>query len=669
MKSIIHLLTLCLIICACSENTHNEAVSYETIDYEIYVGDRLDGYQKSWQDEEGFYRYEYEFNDRGRGPHYEEKVKLDENNVISFHEIIGHNYLKDTVTETFSAKDGQAKWENTSTKGNAAFDGNAFYSSIDGSLGKTELLVRKLLSTNERSIPLIPGGEAQITSVRNVTFADSVPLDLVEITGFSFTPTYVWMDKQNRLFASVSPWFSHVRKGFHEIRKDLLRKQEETEDNYLKGLSDKLTQKPEGKTLVKNVNLFDSKTGKVLPNKTVLISGKTIEKIYSSSDKNVPEVSTVIEGNDRFLLPGLFDMHAHIFKEDGILNLAAGVTSVRDLANSLDLPDLKKAFDSNQLMGPRIVTMGGFIDKSGPYAGPIGKIVSTLEEGIEAIQFYHNNGYEQIKLYSSIDPDWVKPLTDEAHRRGMKVSGHIPAFMTAEQAVKNGYDEIQHINMLALNFLSDTIDTRSPLRFSMVAAHTHALDLESQEFKDFIRLLKREKIAVDPTVSIFESMFTTKAGDPDPSFAMILDRLPIQVRRGFYSGGLPIPEGKADVYKASYEKLLQIIKELHLNGVTIVAGTDAMAGFALHRELEKYVEAGIPPSEVLKIATITSAKVARVDKTLGSIEEGKLADLILVNGNPLENISNIRKVDLVIKDGNIYDPKQLYNSIGVKHYQ
>ena len=174
---------------------------------------------------------------------------------------------------------------------------------------------------------------------------------------------------------------------------------------------------------------------------------------------------------------------------------------------------------------------------------------------------------------------------------------------------------------------------------------------------------------VDPTVSIFEGMFKARPGEPDPAFAMILDRLPVQVRRQYFTGGLPVPEGMEERYASAYDRMLEVIKALFDGGITIVPGTDAMAGFTLHRELENYHRAGIPASEVLALATAVSAKVCGVDNELGTIAKGKLADMILVNGNPVENISDIRRVDLTIKDGRVYDPKKLYEAIGVKHYQ
>ena len=148
-----------------------------------------------------------------------------------------------------------------------------------------------------------------------------------------------------------------------------------------------------------------------------------------------------------------------------------------------------------------------------------------------------------------------------------------------------------------------------------------------------------------------------------------MDRLPIQVKRGFYSVGLPIPEGKEKQFKDSFDKLLEMIKVLHENGVTIVPGTDALLGFGLHKELENYVKAGIPNSEVLRMATIISAQVTGHADRLGSIEVGKLADVILIDGNPLEDMSDIRRVELTIKNGNIYDARTLYKAIGTKHFK
>lgn len=354
------------------------------------------------------------------------------------------------------------------------------------------------------------------------------------------------------------------------------------------------------------------------------------------------------------------------------LNIAAGVTSARDLANNPDeLPGLVKAFEGEIKIGPRVI-MAGFVDGTGPFQGPISRefLASTLDEGLSVIDRYDSlGGYEQIKMYSSITPEWVEPMATRAHQKGFRVSGHIPAFMTAEQAVNAGYDEIQHINMLFLNFLGDTLDTRSPVRFTAVAEYGSVLDFDSKEFHDFMNLLRNKKIVVDPTISIFEGMFVSRPKQPNPAFEMIIDRLPVNARRSLLEGGLEVDDEKDQLYRRTYDKALAMIFELHKAGVTLVAGTDNLAGFTLHRELENYVKAGIPEADVLRLATLGSAEVTGRSEKLGSVKKGYLADLIVIDGNPLENISDVRRVETVVKNGKWYSTRAIYNAVGVKHFQ
>jgi imidazolonepropionase-like amidohydrolase len=294
------------------------------------------------------------------------------------------------------------------------------------------------------------------------------------------------------------------------------------------------------------------------------------------------------------------------------MHLAAGVTSVRDLANDIDaLQSLKRKIEANEELGPRIL-MSGFMDGRGPYAGPTKVFVDTEEEARAAIDNYAKLGYTGIKIYSSIKPEIVPKIIELAHAKNLRVSGHVPAFMTAEQFVLAGADELQHVNFLFLNFLFDDVkDTRTPSRFTSVADRAATMDLKSERVASFVRLLKEKRIVVDPTVGIFDSMFVDRPGKMSLAFAKIGDRLPPQVRRSLFVGGLPVPEGKDERYRESAKALLRMIKLLYDTGVPIVAGTDSLAGFALHRELELYVEAGIPAAEVLKIATLGAASVMK----------------------------------------------------------
>src|SRR5205807_10543824 len=186
----------------------------------------------------------------------------------------------------------------------------------------------------------------------------------------------------------------------------------------------------------------------------------------------------------RALLPGLWDMHVHISPgTDGMLHLAAGVMTVRDMGNdTATVLSLKKKFDEGSEIGPNMV-LAGMIDTPGPFQVPIGLLASTDPEAKAAVDRYADLGFEQIKVYSSLKPELVPVIIAEAHRRGLRVSGHVPAFMTAEQAVRQGYDEIQHINMVVLNFMPDVKDTRTPARFLEPGRRARDLDLKSEQVR------------------------------------------------------------------------------------------------------------------------------------------------------------------------------------------
>jgi len=457
-----------------------------------------------------------------------------------------------------------------------------------------------------------------------------------------------------------------VRKDLSDMRLEMKKMQGDIEDESLLEVAKSLTHKI-NKVVIQNVNVFTA-GGALLPNRDVFVEGSTLKGIHPAGTKAPEKNAELIDGTGKTLLPGMFDMHTHNDKFRGILYLAGGITSVRDMANNKQLKSLAAQFNNNEILGPRIVAYCGIIDGSGPYANQR-NVVENLEEGLAEIQDYKDLGYQQIKLYSSIRPEWVSPLTNKAHQLGMRVSGHIPAYMTATQAINQGYDEIQHINMLFLNFLPDTIDTRTPLRFTMPAQHGADLDINSKAYQDFVKLLKTKHILVDPTVAIFENMLLAQTGELSPTYQAVANRFPIVDQRSFYTGGLSKEGDQVTRYKASFDKMLAVVYDLYKNGVPIVPGTDGLPGFLYHRELELYVQAGIPAADVLKMATITSAEITGVSQSTGSIEAGKQADLILIDGNPLEQISDIRKIEWTMKGGHLYHAKDLYSSLGVKHFK
>jgi len=613
-------------------------------------------------------RYSFEYNDRGRGSKAEERVVVDERGIPVLFEITGHDYWKNPVDERFELKDGKASWHNASEKQEGlAVARPSYYLTVNGALQALEVLVRALLAAPGRTLDMLPAGKATVDPMGSAEVeagGRKRKVDLYSISGLDFTPIPVWLDEDRNFFGADWGWAKLVQEGWEGALPKLKEAQDAVESKREKERAARLTRRPEGALVFRNARLFDPESGKATPGTTVVISGNRIQAVGRDGEIPVPAGAEVIDAAGRTLMPGLWDMHAHVAPLDGLFNLAAGITTVRDLANDTDfLLDLRKRIDAGEILGTRVI-LAGFIDGPGPYAGPTKVLVDTQEEALAAVDNYAKLGYEQIKLYSSLDTKLVPAIVERAHGKGMRVSGHIPNGMTAEQAVRAGFDEIQHVNFLLLNFL-EGVDTRTPDRFHAVGERAAEIDLGSDRVKSFLALLKDKGTVSDPTLVAFEGMFADRVGEVSHTFAPVADRLPPQVQRGLLAGGFA-PKGKEDRYAQAWEVMKKIVKALHDNGITIVAGTDNLAGFSLHRELELYVESGIPAVDALRAATIVPARVMKKDKDLGTVAPGKLADMILIDGDPTADIRNIRRVVLTVKDGLVYDPAKLYGEIGVK---
>src|SRR5438477_212339 len=482
-------------------------------------------------------------------------------------DITGNDYLKAPVDEHFSIKNGNAHWKSTSEDGTGKADG--FYISNNGPAAESAVLVAALLKAKNGPVKLLPAGEARLERLNEATLEDhgqKTHVTEFAITGLSFEPQTIWLDDNQRFFASPGPWFAILREGWEGTNQQLYDLQVKAQNARYERLAQELTRRP----------------------------GHPVA------------------------------------------------------------------------IGPRVWKCG-FIDGHGPFQAPTGLYADTAEEAQAAVNRYADLGYIQIKLYSSLKPEFVPGIAKTAHERGMRLSGHVPNGMIATQFVEAGADELQHINFIFLNFLASQVkDTRTPERVTAVGANAAKLDLDSKPVKDFIELLQKHHTTVDVTLATFESMFTGRPGVASPDFGPVLSRLPAQVQRGAYSGGLPVTSENDQLYKDSYGAMLRMTKWMYDVGIPILAGTDALAGLMLHRELELEVKAGIPPARALQIATFNAAGLLRQGKGLGSIAPGKLADLVLVEGNPTEKISDIRRCRLVAKNGVLFKSDAVYAAVGIK---
>ncbi len=606
--------------------------------------------------------------DRGRGQDLTSRLRLDERGIPVREHLTGVDYWRNPVDEQFELKQGTAAWSGGAEKGSRKVSAPAFYITRDGSYIEIGLLAMSLLQSPGHKLPLLPEGEARIERVataRAEAGGKARDLTLYALSGLTATPLYVWMDSPRLFFGRYDGWTTVVPEGWEEAMPALLKVQAQAVVARERAVAARLSHRPAGALAIRGARLFDPETRMVRPGTTVVISGNRIQAVGRDGEVPIPPKAEVVDAGGKMLLPGLWDMHQHFVDIDGILDLAAGVTTGRDMANDTDyLLGLKRKWDSGEAIGPRVV-MAGVLEGPGPYAGPTKVLVDTEEKALAAVDRYAELGYVQIKIYNSLDPKLVPAIARHAHALGLRLSGHIPYGMTAEQAVRAGYDEIQHTNFLFLNFIPG-VDTRTPARISAVGEHAAEIDLHSEPVRAFLRLLKERHTVVDATVSVLEDAFTGRPGQVSPSLAPIADRLSLQVRRSLPSTTLPIPKGLEQRFRDSFQASLALVKALYDEGIPIVAGTDSVAGFVLHRELENYVRAGIPAPEVLRIATLGGARVMRMDKDLGTVAPGKLADLILVDGDPTIHISDIRRVTFVMKDGVVYDPAKLYEEIGIR---
>jgi imidazolonepropionase-like amidohydrolase len=631
------------------------------------------GQDAVWKAADGTIHEFFQFNDRGRGPKIYTSYRLDTNGLIKTEESKGVDYMKSPVEELFSLVDGKATWKNQSEDEKQGSASGKFFIDLDGGPESNAILARALLiPRNNGTLPVLPSGAATIRKLQSVRVeagGKKQTVTLYEIGGLGFSPGYLWLDEQEQFFATVYGWSSTIRQGFESAAPVLLESQRPVELARSAELAKKLTVKPASDVVIRSVTVFDSKSGDLLLNQRVTVRGQRIAGVEPDQGQSVPSAAQVIDGRGKVLLPGLWDMHAHLYSANAFLDIASGVTTARDLGNPIEeLTKLRQQIEAGTQIGPRVIA-AGFIDGPGPYEGPIKVLAATPEEARQRVDHYADLGYVQIKIYSSVKPELVPVIIEEAHKRGLRVSGHVPANMTAEQFVRDGADEIQHMNFIFLNFMPDVKETRTPARFIEPGKRGADLDLHSQPVNDFIALLKQHHTVVDPTMGVWESTYESRPGEIPRLDAPIFDRLPVQVQRGIKSGGdaLPASDPQTDKqYRASYANMVRMLKLLYDNGVQIVAGTDAGSGYAFHRELEIYNEAGIPASEVLRIATIEAATVMRKDQDLGSISPGKYADMILINGDPTKRISDIRHIDLVIKNGEIYAPSEMYPAFGIR---
>lgn len=622
------------------------------------------GTQVLSQPEPGVSAARYSFNDRGRGDVVEARWQLDAQGVPTRYEASGNDYWKVAFTESFERDAaGMARWKNRIETGETKAPG--FYLPANPPPELMGVLARALLKAPGHRLALLPAGEARLERGESLEAAGR-RLTLYRIGGIEFTPVPVWLDDKGETAGVIDDWFEVLEAATLPALAQLQQRQQAADQAWHAALAKAQAHQSKGSLVIRGARLFDPVDLSVREGMSVLVRGERIVRVEPDADLEAPQGAELIEARGRLLMPGLWDVHQHFGGVDGVFDLIAGVTSARDMAND-NVPMLArvKRFDDGTELGPR-VTLAGIIEGIGPLAGPTDVRVDTAEKARAAVDWYADHGYAQVKIYSSFSPALVATVADRAHERGLRVSGHVPAFTFARAFVEAGADEIQHLNFILLNFFADEVkDTRSRDRYTVLADKLAQFDLNDARFAEFVAFLRRHHTVLDPTMVVLEGLYSGEPARAAPALRPVVQRFPAVVRRRQLSGAVAVPPGKEAVYAQALPGLLRMLKLLHDGGVTIMPGSDGFAGYSLHRELELYSQAGIPNAEVLRIATLVPARVLGVEKERGSIVPGKLADMILVDGDPLRQMGDIRRVWRTIKGGQVYEPAALEQAMGM----
>ena len=641
--------------------------SAATENFVVIIGEKNVGHLKA--DTQGpRATIDFDFKNNGRGPTLIETMTTEASGLPAAWTITGTTTFGSKVNERFALTGNAATWTDPTGTGSATLKEPSIYVSQGASPWALGVYARALLKDADRRMPALPSGSLRLDQGETLTVSGpqgQLRVTSYALTGINLTPDYILLDGRGDLFAYTTPDFIIVRQGYEGEEKRLRAMAAKmSTDNYVR-IEKEVAHRYGAPVRIRNVRLFDPSTGALTEPRAVVVSGKQIAAVEPLETPATPGEVT-IDGAGGTLVPGMYEMHGHLSQDEALLNLAAGITSVRDMGNdNAVLDDLIARIDSGTIGGPR-VTRSGFVEGRSPFNANNGIVVDSEAAAIDAVRWYGARGYWQIKIYNSMNPAWVPAMVKEAHRLGMRVAGHVPAFSNANAMIEAGYDEITHINQFMLGWvLKPGEDTRTLLRLTALR-RLQDLDLDVTDVQVTINLMVNRKVAIDPTLGIHEALTRNRDGQMPPGAADYLDHMPIGYQRSAKKAMTDTSTpGDDKAYRDAFEKILATVKALHDRGVFIVMGTDTGGSFTFHRELELYERAGMTAPEILRRATLDMARYMGQDQQLGSIERGKLADFFLIPGDPTRDLKAIKTISMVVKDGAVYFPSEVYPKFGI----
>ena len=616
-------------------------------------------------------KVDFKFTDRGSAVPLAVTFRGAQDLTPQSFEIKGRTARSVAIDEAVTIDAGRVHFRTRDKQSDSDAPGGAFFTIAGYAPATMQMLMVRYWATHGSPAQLatLPTGTVKVEPRGQDTIRVSdkdEKLDRYTVEGLIWGRETLWFDANRNLVAEVSTdaefdHFEAIRDGYESALGDFVGRAGTDGMNALAEISKGIAGSRAATLAIVGGTLIDGTGAAPVADAVVVIHDGRIVAAGPRSKVKIPKDANVVDAHGKTILPGLWDMHAHFEQvEWGPIYLAAGVTTVRDCGNEFEfITAVRDAVAQGRGLGPRLL-LAGVVDGTSTYTIGVER-VDTPEQARMWTDRYHDAGFQQMKIYSSVKLEELKAVADEAHRLGMSVTGHIPEGLDAYQAIEAGQDQINHIDYVANIMHAPLPENASRLDRFKAGAN---IDLESPEAKKALAFLKEHHTVVDPTLALME-FFTATTAKPPASFEPGVNKIAPELAAQLTDVGPPTD--RSEIGQKVFDKEVAIVGALHRGGIPVVAGTDqTVPGHSLHREIELYVQAGFTPMEAIQAATIVPARAMGIEKDSGTVEKGKRGDLILVDGNPLEDIRQIRNVEYVITNGTMFHTAELWQSVGFK---
>jgi imidazolonepropionase-like amidohydrolase len=523
------------------------------------------------------------------------------------------------------------------------------------------MLYHRYLEQGVETLPTLPRGEIRLTHRGEDIVrigGEEVALDRYVVEGINWGFRTIWLDESRNLVALVqanTQIRELIRKGYEEALPSFIAGNVEEQLRTLSDYTMELKGDPAQVTALVGGDVVDGLSDVTRRDMTVIVENGRIRAIGSRSEIEVPESAAIIDVTGKTLMPGLWDMHAHSNQVQWApAYLAGGITTIRDLGNEVEFATaFRDAIALDGAIGPDIL-LAGMVDGVGITGNGVIR-ATTPAEARDVVAMYYERGYKQIKIYTAIEPDVLVGLSEEAHARGMTVTGHVPrAVKNAVAAAESGMDQFNHRGL----FLSVLF----PERRMSELGRSYLAEVGPERIDNAIEFLLEHESVLDPTISldiIRNLPWGTRVETVEPGATRIAYEL-FEGKR--FLGG--VSPSRAEEVKEDVKKAMEILGAFFRAGVPIVAGTDNVVPVhSLYLEIESYHElAGLTPLEAIRTATIIPARAMGMEAETGTLEIGKEADIAILERNPLVDISHIRTVSAVMTNGHYYESDPLWRA-------